>query len=202
MTLLQALLENDAEGLSRILLEWSGREGDEPGELSEAVEEFLSKYAGISRGLTDLSAMVEDLLSLFRDNKLTMPPDLAMLLKVFVSLQGAFKKLDPAFDIMGAIQPILQETVIDRLSPQALGKRGLNILTQYLEVFADLPKEIRRGIYTAKAGHLKIRVELGQSDELQHLVMRASRQRALASITAAALIGGSIILSLTRKSRR
>jgi len=142
--------------------------------------------------------MVGDLLSLVRDNKLTMPPDQAMLLKVFVSLEGAFKKLDPGFDIMGAIQPILQETAIDKLSPQALGKRGLNILTQYLELFADLPKEIRRGLYAAKTGHLKIRVELSQLEELQHLVMRANRLLAVAAITAALLIGGSIIIALTR----
>jgi ubiquinone biosynthesis protein len=150
----------------------------------------------------DLSAMVGDLLSLVRDNKLTMPPDLAMLLKVFVSLDGAFKKLDPGFDIMVAIQPILHEAVIDKLSPQALGKRGLKILTQNLELFADLPKEIRRGIYAAKTANLKIRVELSKFDELQHQVMRASRLRAVAGITAALLIGGSIILLLTRKSRR
>jgi ubiquinone biosynthesis protein len=198
MTLLQALLDNDAEGLSTVLLEWSDREGDDPGELSEAVEEFLSKYAGKSMALMDLSAMVGDLLSLVRDNKLTMPPDQAMLLKVFVSLEGAFKKLDPGFDIMVAIQPLLHEAVIDKLSPQALGKRGLNILTQYLELFADLPKEIRRGIYTAKTGHLKIRVELSQFDELQHLVMRASRLRAVAGITSALLIAGSIVMFLTR----
>ena len=198
MTLMQALLENDAEGLSRILLEWSDREGDDPGELSVAVEEFLSKYAGKSMGLLDLSAMVGDLLSLVRDNKLTMPPDQAMLLKVFVSLEGAFKKLDPGFDIMGAIQPILHETVINKLSPQALGQRGLKILTQYLELFGDLPKEIRRGIYTAKTGQLKIRVELSHSDELQHQVMRANRLLAVAGITAALLIGGSILMAFLK----
>jgi len=198
MTLLQALLDHDAEGLSTILLEWSDRAGDDPGELTDAVEEFLSQYAGQSMGLKDLSAMVGDLLTLVRDNQLTMPPDQAMLLKVFVSLEGAFKKLDPGFDIMGAIHPILDELVSDKFSPQALGKRGLNILTQYLELFADLPKEIRRGLYAAKTGHLKIRVELSQLEELQHLVMRANRLLAVAAITAALLIGGSIVIALTR----
>ena len=125
-----------------------------------------------------------------------------MLLKVFVSLEGAFKKLDPGFDIKGAIQPIVHEAVIDKLSPQALGKRGLKILTQYLELFADLPKEIRRGIYTAKTGQLKIRVELSHSHELQHLVTRASVLLTVAGITSALVIGGSILMAFTRKSRR
>jgi ubiquinone biosynthesis protein len=197
--LLQALLQNDAEGLCAILLEWSDREGDEPGELLGAVEEFLSQYSGKPMGLMDLSAMVGDLLSLVRDNKLTMPPDQAMLLKVFVSLEGAFKKLDPAFDIMAAMQPTLHEAVIDQLSPRALGKRGLKVVTQYLELFADLPKEIRRGIYTAKTGHLKIRVEVSQLDTLQRMILRAGRLLAVAGVTSALLIGTSIYMSFRKK---
>src|SRR6267378_1674944 len=201
MKLLQALLQNDAEGLCTILLEWSDRGGDDPGELSGAVEDFLSKYAGKSMGLMDLSAMVGDLLSLVRDNKLTMPPDQAMLLKVFVSLDGAFKKLDPGFDVMVAMQPTLHEAVIDQLSPRALGRRGLKVLTQYVELFADLPKEIRRGIYSAKSGNVKIRVEVGQLDQLQRMVMRAGRLLAVAGITSALLLGTSIFVSLTRRPK-
>ena len=91
-----------------------------------------------------------DLLALVRDKKLTMPPDQAMLLKVFVSLDSAFKKLDPGFDVMVAMQPTLHEAVIDQLSPLALGKRGQKVFTQYVELFADLPKEIGRGLYTAR----------------------------------------------------
>ena len=78
----------------------------------EAVDEFLSKYSGRSMERTDLSGMVGDLLGLVRNNHLSMPPDQAMLLKVFVSLEGAFKKLDPAFDMMVAIEPTLQEAVM------------------------------------------------------------------------------------------
>ena len=111
-----------------------------------------------------------------------MPLDQAMLLKVFVSLDGAFKKLDPGFDVMVAMQPTLHEAVIDQLSPLALGKRGRKVFTQ-LELFADLPKEIRRGLYTAKTGNLRIRVELSDLHEIQRTGVRAGRLLAMASIT-------------------
>ncbi len=199
MKLLQALLTNDAESLCAILLVWADREGDDPSELRGSVEEFLGTYAGTSMGAMDISAMVGDLLALIRENSLTMPPDQAMLLKVFVSLEGAFKKLDPDFDMMVAIQPTLNEAVIDQLSPQALGKRGLKLLTQYVELFADLPKEIRRGIYTVKTGNLKIRVELSQLDEIQRTFARGFRVLALAGITSAVLIGGAIFKALAKK---
>lgn len=133
MKLLQALLQHDAEGLCTILLEWSDRAGEDLGELLVTVDEFLGKYSGRSMEHMDLSVMGGDLLSLVRDNNLTMPPDQAMFLKVFVSLEWAFKKLDPAFDMMVAAQPTLQEAVINQFSPQALGKHGLKVLVQYLE---------------------------------------------------------------------
>ena len=201
MKLLQALLENDAEALCEILLQWAGREGDDPGELAGAVADFLGEYAGKSMGLTDLSAMVGALLSLVRDNNLSMPPDQAMLLKVLVSLEGAFKKLDPDFDIMVAIQPTLQEVVTDQLSPRALGKRALKIVTQYAELFADLPKEVRRGIYSVKTGNLKMRIELSQFEQLQRGVMRGARLLALASIASAVVIGGALVMVLRQKPK-
>jgi ubiquinone biosynthesis protein len=102
---------------------------------------------------------------------------------------------------MVAMQPTLHEAVIDQLSPLALGKRGLKVLTQYVELFADLPKEVRRGIYAAKSGNLKLRVELTKLDEVQRVVMRAGRLLAMAGITSALVIGGSIIMAFRNKSK-
>ncbi len=193
MKLLLALMQNDAEGLCTILLQWSGRAGEDPGDLLEAVDEFLSRYSGRSVGRTNLSVMVGDLLGLVRNNHLSMPPDQAMLLKVMVSLEGAFKKLDPAFDMVVAMHPTLQEAVIHQFSPQALGKRGLKVLTQYVELFADLPKEIRRGIQTVKTGNLRVRIDLNQLDNLQKHLTRASNRLAVSAITSALIVGTSII---------
>jgi ubiquinone biosynthesis protein len=147
---------------------------------------------------TDLSAMVGDLLALGRDNHLSMPPDQAMLLKVFVSLEGAFKKLDPAFDMMVAIRPTLHEALLKHFSPNALGRRGLKVLTQYLELFADLPKEILRGIQTVKSGNLKVRIDLNQLENFQKHLTRASNRLAVSAITSAMVVGTSIIVAFGR----
>jgi hypothetical protein len=70
-----------------------------------------------------------------------------------------------------------------------------------VELFADLPNEIRRGLYTAKTGNLKIRAELSDLHEIQRTVMRAGRPLAMAGITSALLIGTSIFMSLKRSPR-
>jgi len=118
-----------------------------------------------------------------------------MLLKVLVSLEGAFKKLDPTFDMMVAIRPTLQEAVINHFSPRAVGERGLKVLTQYLELFADLPKEVRRGIQTVKTGNLRVRIDLHQLETLQKQLTRASNRLAVSAITAALIVGTSIAVA-------
>jgi hypothetical protein len=65
-------------------------------------------------------------------------------------VQETGRGTDPGFDVMAAMQPTLHEAVMDQLSPLALGKRRLKVFTQYVELFADLPKAIGRGLYTAR----------------------------------------------------
>jgi len=97
--------------------------------------------------------------------------------------------------MMAAIRPTLQKALINQFSPQALGKRGLNVLTQYLELFADLPKEIRRGIQTFRAGNLRVRIDPSQLENLQRPLTRASNRLAMWAITSALILGISIIVA-------
>ncbi|MCA9423274.1 MAG: hypothetical protein KC592_19800, partial [Nitrospira sp.] len=65
----------------------------------------------------------------------------------------------------------------------------------YLELFADLPKEIRRGIYTVKTGNLKVRIDLNHLETLQKSLTRGSNRLAVAGITSALIVGTSIIIA-------
>jgi hypothetical protein len=68
-----------------------------------------------------------------------------------------------------------------------------------VELFGDLPKEIRRALYTAKTGNLKIRVELSDLHEIQRTVMRAGRLLAHGGHYPALLIETSFFMSLKKK---
>jgi ubiquinone biosynthesis protein len=198
MKLLYSMVQQDAEGLATILLEWAGRKGEKPGELLEQVDEFLDKYkvTGTDMKKMDMAVMVNDLLGLVRNNKLSMPPDQAMLLKVFVSLEGAFRKLDPEFDMITTIQPILTQTVMEQFSPQNLAKRGFKVLAEAAEFLGELPKELHRLITQAQDGKLRVQVEIHQLDDFTKRISRLGNRLAMAAITSALILGTSIVMSL------
>lgn len=197
MKLLYSMVQQDAEGLATILLEWAGRKGEKPGELLVEVDEFLSKYkiTGTDMKNMDMAVMVNDLLGLVRNNKLSMPPDQAMLLKVFVSLEGAFRKLDPEFDMITTIQPILTQTVMDQFSPQNIAKRGFKILAEAAEFLGELPKELHRLLNQAQDGKLRMTVEVHQLDTITQRITRLGNRLAIAAITSALILGTSIVMS-------
>ena len=196
MRFLYALVQKDSESLATVLLDWSDKQGEEPGELLVELDEFLGKYHGVAMGQMNLAVMLNDLLSLVRENNLTMPPDLAMLIKVFVSLEGAFRQLDPEFDMMTAIRPTLSKAVFEQFSPMALAKRGQKTLLEYVEFLSDLPKEIRRLMQSAQGGKLQVQVDMHHLDDFSRRVTRFSNRIAVATITAALIIGTSLVMSL------
>ena len=122
-------------------------------------------------------------LSLVRDNNLSMPPDQVIAPPRCSSRSKEHSRSStPISTSWSRSSPPFQEVITDQLSPRALGKRALKIATQYAELFADLPKEVRRGIYSVKTGNLKLRIELSQFEQLQRGRMRGARLLALASI--------------------
>jgi ubiquinone biosynthesis protein len=197
MQLLYSMVQQDAEGLAAILLDWAGRKGEKPGELLVEVDEFLSKYkvTGTDMKSMDMAVMVNDLLGLVRNNKLSMPPDQAMLLKVFVSLEGAFRKLDPEFDMITTIQPILTQTVMDQFSPQNIAKRGFKVLAEAAEFLGELPKELHRLLNQAQDGKMRMTIEVHQLDDITQRISRLGNRLAIAAITSALILGTSIVMS-------
>ena len=52
-----------------------------------------------------------------REHQLALPPDLVLLFKALITADGVLHRLDPAFDIVATLKPMLQQTVLQRYAP-------------------------------------------------------------------------------------
>ena len=98
--------------------------------------------------------------------------------------------------MMTAIRPTLSKAVFEQFSPMALAKRGQKTLLEYVEFLSDLPKEIRRLMQSAQRGKLQVQVDMHHLDDFSRRVTRSSNRIAVAAITAALIIGTSLVMSL------
>ena len=194
--LLHGLVERESAPVADVLMEW----GEGGGEVDEArlqadVGAFVDQYRGVPLKDLHMGLMLTDVPTILRDNGLSLPPDLALMIKAFLTLEGMGRQLDPDFDMAGAARPFLQRVVLQRYSPRTLLKRGRRTALDAMELVGDLPRELRRLLRTARRGRLHMQVEVTSLKAFGEQVDRAANRLTMGVITAALVVGSSIVMN-------
>ncbi len=197
--LLHGLVERESAPVADVLMEW----GEGGGEVDEArlqadVGAFVDQYRGVPLKDLHMGLMLTDVTTILRDNGLSLPPDLALMIKAFLTLEGMGRQLDPDFDMAGAARPFLQRVVLQRYSPRTLLKRGRRTALDAMELVGDLPRELRRLLRTARRGRLHMQVEVTSLKAFGEQVDRAANRLTMGVITAALVVGSSIVMNSAR----
>ena len=194
--LLHGLVERESAPVADVLMEW----GEGAGEVDEArlqadVGAFVDQYRGVPLKDLRMGLMLTDVTTILRENGLSLPPDLALMIKAFLTLEGMGRQLDPDFDMAGAARPFLQRVVLQRYSPRTLLKRGRRTALDAMELVGDLPRELRRLLRTARRGRLHMQVEVTSLKAFGEQVDRAANRLTMGVITAALVVGSSIVMN-------
>ena len=194
--LLHGLVERESAPVADVLMEW----GEGAGEVDEArlqadVGAFVDQYRGVPLKDLRMGLMLTDVTTILRDNGLSLPPDLALMIKAFLTLEGMGRQLDPDFDMAGAARPFLQRVVLQRYSPRTLLKRSRRTALDAMELVGDLPRELRRLLRTARRGRLHMQVEVTSLKAFGEQVDRAANRLTMGVITAALVVGSSIVMN-------
>lgn len=198
--LLHGLVSHHAETAAEVLLDWSGGDDTNATALRDEIDAFIDQYHGVPLRSLDLAALLSDLIAILRDHALSLPPDLTLLIKAFVTLEGMGRQLDPDFDMAGTAQPFLQRALIAHNTPDALARRGWRSVTSALDLLAHLPHDLRHMLRAARRGKLQVQVDVVPLKQFGDQIDRAFSRLTLGIVTAALIIGSSIVVTMTRES--
>ncbi len=191
--LLHGLVSHDAEIVSEILLDWSDNTDADSSVLQNEIDAFVDQYHGVQLRKIDIARMLSELLAILRDHGLTLPPDLALLIKAFITLEGLGRQLNPAFDMMKSSSPMIKQAMKAHTAPDALAKRGWRALLDSVSLITSLPKDLSRLLRIARRGKIQLQVELLPLKHFSDKIDRAASRLALSVITAALIIGSAIV---------
>ncbi|MGV8941318.1 MAG: ABC1 kinase family protein [Lysobacter sp.] len=194
--LLDAMVLRDAERVTDVLLDWTSQPGIDEAQLAQDVDALVDQYHGVPLGQLNLAAMLIDVTALLRANRLALPADLALLIKVFVTLEGLGRNLDPDFDMAGEAAPFLRRAMLARYSPGTLAKDGWRALTDTADILSVLPRDIRRLMRSARGGNLKLRVDVERLEQFGVQVTHSANRLTVGVVLAALIVGSSIALTV------
>ena len=195
--LLHGLLERDNATVVNVLLLWAGDIPVNAEHLAVEVDGFLDNYHGIPLKQLRFSTMLGDITTIMRDHHLTMPPDLTLLFKAFISLEGLGRQLDPDFEVVTLAQPYVRQAIMARYAPEALMRRGWRGLSDMLRLFGDLPRDLRRLMLAMRKGALQINVDVAELKEFIQKMDQSASRITVGLVTSALIIGSSIVMTVS-----
>ncbi len=158
------------------------------GELSAEVADFVAHFSMQSMSSFDMSAALNEFVSIVRKFHITLPGEAAMLIKVLIQLEGTGRLLDPQFSLMGIMKPFHRKLLMRRLSPARQARKVRRLYMQMEQLAESLPQTIGSILEQMKRGKFDV--------HLDHRRLGPSVNRlVLGMMTSALFLGSSLMLS-------
>ena len=194
--LLYSLAQRDPEHAAELLVDWAGQAEVDMPALCMDVDGFVDEFHGVPLDRIDVGRLLGDLTALMREHRLTLPPDLALLFKAAISLEGLGRMLDPGFDMVSEARPFLIRIGRKRHSPRALARLGAKSLREAAALALNLPGELRRLLKAMNRGAITVHVDVSHLDRSFERMDRSVSRLTMGIVTAALIIGSSIVMTV------
>jgi len=194
--LLFSLIKKDTLGVIDILLDWvPDNKVDENG-LSLEIDAFLDHYHGRSLKQLHFAQLLSDLTLILREHELTLPPDLAILFKTLISLDGVGRKFDPDFNIVEITSPMLTRLMKEKYMPLEVLKRGFKETGDFVTLISSIPYDVRKLVKIVKRNGVQVNIEFKRLDHFGHQMDRAASRITIGLVIAALIVGTAIVSSI------
>jgi len=128
--------------------------------------------------------------------QMKVQPQLILLQKTLLQIEGLGRQLYPELDLWKTAQPVLKDWAADRLSGRNLAEQLRRQLPDLSESLRMLPQVLQQAVQQASEGNVRIRVEQGGMDELRAELRAGGRRRDATIVGAVSLLGGLVWLAV------
>ncbi len=194
-SIIVGIVNRDAKRITKTFLQLSNsRRIENIDQLEYQVDELVDQYSYLPLKDINMGQLLNEVIKLFVAYKLKMPPNLYLLVKALVSIEGVGRVLDPDFNMVKHMEPFAKKLLKARLSPRRLAKDTYLATTEFSLLLRDLPSEIRGIIEQIKVGQFKIEFEHKGLEPSLRKGDQISNRIAFAIVLASLVIGSSLIV--------
>lgn len=186
LILFRALAEGRGDGVASMLLAWSDQYDADPVQLDMAVERFLAQH---STGKLRISLALMDFMALARQQKITLPADLSLLFKAFITADGVLRRVDPDLDLVQLATPMIHEQIREHYNVHAIKERATYLAAEFYDLAADTPGALRLLLHRLRHGRIGVDMELRHLDKVAKSLELAAVRLCVALVTAAFALG-------------
>lgn len=193
--LLLAVLIRDPDRIINLL----SSSGDLPDEVNVAnlrhdLAFFIDNYYDIPLHEINTGRLLDEFFEILSLYRIRFSPDLMLLAKALVTIEGIGRKLDPNFNMIVHLKPFMDKIVREKAGPGYIGKEASRIFLSFASLFKNLPRDLQTFVNRLNHNRFKIDLEHRGLDRLINDLDRASNRLSFSMLIAALIIGSSLIM--------
>lgn len=140
------------------------------------VDRLYEKYYDAALSMVSLAQVIGDLFSVAYRHHIRIPPDLTLLGKTLLTMEGMVVKLDPEISILKVAEPFGRRLLLDRYDPKNVAGNVWDQLVEMGGLVNDLPKTLKDISMILKKGKIKQELSFPDTNKLLKKLDRISNR--------------------------
>ena len=199
--LLAALAQRDPEAMRDVLVAWADGARVSSERFAEDLGRLMHLYEHAALREIRLGTLLGEIAAIMREQQLMLPADLALLFKALITLEGMGTRLVPRFRLIEHVTPYVRKLLQQRWDPrQALG-RFSGVTRETGRAFRAVPRMLEALARRIGDEDVAIRLEMRELDGFSRHLERSVNRLAIGVVTAALIIGSSILMAVGSSER-
>ncbi|GKH32511.1 AarF/UbiB family protein [Muricomes sp. OA1] len=190
-----AILEHDIYSLKNVLLAFGEpQERVNHARLYTDIDDILSKYMSMDFGTMKLGELIERMLSLVKDHRLAITPDITLLGRSMVTMEGTLAACAPDVNILQILSMHMSSLLLKELDIKKLLRHKGRQLYTSMDKSMEIPAQISDLLNITKNGQAQLNLQLSDSEEIRADIHKTADRFVLSILAAALFIGSGMII--------
>lgn len=155
---------------------------------------FIDGYYEVPLKEIEVGRMLLEFIEIITLYNIRIHPDLMLLAKSLMIVEGMGRTLNPTFDMVEHVRPFMEKAVRRKMSPKNMYKDISTVISSYTSLASNLPRDLKEIINRLNRNKFKIDLEHRGLDKFNTDFDRSMNRLSSSLILAALIIGSSIIM--------
>ncbi len=138
--------------------------------------------------------LLRELVAVIRTHQLHIPPDLVLLIRALVTIEGVGRALDPHFDIAKQLSPFIRDLALRRFRPDRILSQTVRTAEDLQRIATLLPDLLSQSLDSIKRGELRVQFDLQGFERMVRKLTRASNSLTVGIVTAGLFVASSVVM--------
>ena len=164
-----------------------------------SIQNVSKLYSGVP-ALSEIS-LAEVMVKIFRTAQryeLTLQPQLILLQKTLLNVEGVARHLDPKLDIFAVASPVLEAILRERYSPKTLMAEFRKRLPELITQAPDMPRLVRDWLSQQVDGRQSLHMQSNDLAELARISREGQRKAVYAILGTGLMIVAAVLFTFDR----